>query len=138
MLRELVPFMGISNLAMGYGMDCWSVVGAQGKYDLATWISLLSTWGICMPLSALFTLGYHFNLQGLMAASIVGYVTTSACLSCVVLSSNWPEIALQISEKNVAEEMGDDDIDTPTVPTPVNGEGQEASARPSDEESLLL
>jgi hypothetical protein len=43
MLAELVPFVGMANLTMTFGMQCWSLIGAQGKYKLATWISFLSS-----------------------------------------------------------------------------------------------
>jgi len=42
LLSELVPFVGIANLSMQFGMTSWSLIGAQGKYKLATWVSCIS------------------------------------------------------------------------------------------------
>jgi Na+-driven multidrug efflux pump len=110
-LKELVPFVGLANLAMNFGMDCWCIVGALAKYDLATFISTMTTWGICIPLGAIFSLGFHFNLQGLMAASTMGYVTTGACLSYVVLTTNWTKAAFEISQDNEDDSDVEDEDD---------------------------
>jgi Na+-driven multidrug efflux pump len=56
MLTELVPFVGVGNSTMQFGMTSWSLIGAQGKYKLATWVSFISSWGVAMPLAAMFVL----------------------------------------------------------------------------------
>jgi len=101
MLRELIPFVGIANFTMQFGMTSWSLIGAQGKYRLATCVSFLSSWGICMPLAAVFTLYFRIDLQGLMSSVVIGYVTTGAALATVLLSTNWNEVARQIQMQNV-------------------------------------
>lgn len=105
MIYELIPFVGLANLAMAFGMDSWSIVGAMGKYDLGTYISLSSSWGICLPLARVFTYLLNFDLQGLMAALTVGYVTTGSCLAYIVLSTNWDAVAQKVSDDNATVPM---------------------------------
>lgn len=101
MLRELMPFVGVGNFSMQFGMTAWSLIGAQGRYDLATRVSFVSSWGVCMPLAAIFVFYFRVNLQGLTAAVVVGYVTTGASLSYVLLSTNWKQMAQHIQQENV-------------------------------------
>eukprot|EP00545_Synedropsis_sp_CCMP1620_P006902 CAMPEP_0119010986 /NCGR_PEP_ID=MMETSP1176-20130426/5378_1 /TAXON_ID=265551 /ORGANISM="Synedropsis recta cf, Strain CCMP1620" /LENGTH=723 /DNA_ID=CAMNT_0006963739 /DNA_START=46 /DNA_END=2220 /DNA_ORIENTATION=+ len=106
MLAELVPFVGVANLTMTFGMQCWSLIGAQGKYKLATWISFFSSWGICMPLSAFYVFVIHMDLQGLTSAVVIGYVSTGASLSYVLLATNWNKVARKIQEQNMNTATG--------------------------------
>lgn len=109
LLRELVPFVGVANLFMMFGMNCWYVLGAQGKYGLATWITGLSSWTICAPLAAFSVLVCHFGLQGLASSLSVGYVTAGACLSYFTMVTDWPAVALKISSENA--EFSDEEKD---------------------------
>lgn len=108
MLSELVPFVGVANLSMTFGMQCWSLIGAQGKYKLATWISFISSWGVCMPLAAIFVFGFFFDLQGLTAATTIGYTSTGAALSYILLASNWDKVARSIQQHNAEMAAGGD------------------------------
>jgi Na+-driven multidrug efflux pump len=58
---------------MTFGMQCWSLIGAQGKYKVATWVSFVSSWGVTMPMAAIFVYVFFIDLQGLTAATTIGY-----------------------------------------------------------------
>lgn len=112
MLRELVPFVGVANLTMTFGMQCWSLVGAQGKYKMATWINFISSWGVVMPMAAIFVFVVGFDLQGLTAAACVGYLSTGSALSYVLLSTDWNKVAKKIHYQSCDEStVGDSDSD---------------------------
>ena len=106
MLAELVPFVGVANLTMTFGMQCWSLIGAQGKYRLATWITFVSSWGISMPLAALFVFVFNIDLQGLTSAVVIGYLTTGASLSYILLSTDWYLEAKKIRDQNAGTANG--------------------------------
>jgi MATE family multidrug resistance protein len=106
MLRELVPFVGVANLSMTFGMQCWSLIGAQGKYKVATWVSFISSWGVTMPLAAIFVYVFFIDLQGLMAAMTIGYTSCGATLSYLLLSTDWEEQAHKIQERNADVKSG--------------------------------
>jgi len=100
MLRQVVPYIGVGNLTMQFGMTSWSLIGAQGKYKMATWISAISDWGLSVPLAAFFCFGMGYNLQGLTAAMVIGYVVTGAAMSYVLLGTNWDKVAEKIRNTN--------------------------------------
>ena len=105
MLSQVVPFVGLANLTMAFGMQCWSIIGAQGKYRLATWISLVSSWGVSMPLAGIFVYVLRFNLQGVTSAVVIGYLSTGAVLSCVLLSTDWYQVACTVRLENAADAL---------------------------------
>jgi multidrug resistance protein, MATE family len=107
MLAEVIPFVGLANLTMTFGMQCWSLLGAQGKYKLATWVSFISSWGLSMPLAAIFVYGYQLDLQGLTSAVVLGYLTTGASLSYVLLSTDWQKVSRKIREQHSSEDMSE-------------------------------
>ena len=109
MLAELVPFVGVANLTMSFGMQCWSLIGAQGKYKLATWITFFSSWGVSMPLAAVYVYVFRIDLQGLASAVAIGYLTTGASLSYVLLSTDWYRVARKIQRQNAAEETEEEE-----------------------------
>jgi len=43
MVEGLLPFVAIGNILMAYGMVSWSLVGAQGRFKLATSVSAIMT-----------------------------------------------------------------------------------------------
>lgn len=100
MLAELVPFVGVANITMQFGMTSWSLIGAQGKYKLATWVALASSWLATLPVAAIFVFVFHLDLQGLTSAVVVGYVSTGAALSYVLLCTDWVKTTRKIQEKN--------------------------------------
>jgi multidrug resistance protein, MATE family len=108
MLAELVPFVGVANLTMTFGMQCWSLIGSQGKYKLATWIKFVSSWGVVMPLAALYVYVFRLDLQGLTSAVCIGYLSTGSALSYLLLSTDWHAVAKKIHAQNATSSDNDD------------------------------
>lgn len=103
MLTELLPLIALGNVTMNVGMVCWTLVGAQGRYNLATSIATACSFLITIPLGAVFTFWLNINLQGLVFAVVVGYVITSMILSTVLLVSDWEMISTKIQNKRAEE-----------------------------------
>ena len=115
MLHELVPFVGVANISMTFGMQCWSLIGAQGKYKVAMWVSFISSWDVCMPLAAIFVYVFFINLQGLTSATTIGYTTCSAALSYLLLITDWEKQAHKIQEQNAKVKAGQGATDADAV-----------------------
>jgi Na+-driven multidrug efflux pump len=100
MIAELIPLVGVGNCTMTFGMVCWALVGAQGRYRLATFVAFACSWCVTLPLSALFVYGLNIDLQGLTAAVVIGYSTTGTLLSYVLLRSDWERLSKIVQELN--------------------------------------
>jgi hypothetical protein len=106
MLADVLPYLGIGNLALAFGYICWYILGAQSKYKIGTWITLAGSWGITLPLGFVFVYHLNWDLQGLSAAVVLGYVAMGVALSYTVLNSDWKRRAQKIYGRNHA--MDDD------------------------------
>jgi len=68
MLTELFPLVALGNVTMNIGMVCWALIGAQGRYRLATSIATACSLLITLPIGAVTTVSMRINLQGLTFA----------------------------------------------------------------------
>eukprot|EP00578_Thalassiosira_sp_NH16_P009081 CAMPEP_0181115382 /NCGR_PEP_ID=MMETSP1071-20121207/21402_1 /TAXON_ID=35127 /ORGANISM="Thalassiosira sp., Strain NH16" /LENGTH=743 /DNA_ID=CAMNT_0023199585 /DNA_START=430 /DNA_END=2661 /DNA_ORIENTATION=- len=112
MLAELFPLIALGNITMNMGMVCWALVGAQGRYRLATSIAIGCSIFITVPIAAIVTLWLRIDLQGLTFAVVIGYTVTAMLLSTSLLMSDWDGLAEKIQEKVAAEEESDSDDDS--------------------------
>jgi len=104
MLTELFPLIALGNVTMNVGMVCWSVVGAQGRYRLATTIATACSLLVTVPLGAVFTIYMRINLQGLTFAVVLGYSILGTILSTVLIMSDWEALSREIQDKVAADE----------------------------------
>lgn len=59
-----------------------------------------------MPLAAIFVYVFFIDLQGLTAATTIGYTTCGAALSYLLLSTDWKKQARKIQERNADAKAG--------------------------------
>jgi len=111
MVNSTIPLVGVGNILMIFGMVSWSLVGAQGRFRLATTISAIMTFFVTVPLAALFTIGFHFTLDSLVGAVVMGYSTTGVALAYILLMSDWDHISAAIVQEN-QELLSDSDDDS--------------------------
>ena len=90
------------------GMVCWSVIGAQGRYSLATVSLFLCSWFVTMPLSVFFVRNLGYGVQGLVSAIAIGYSLLGMILFYTMLRSDWPKLSKIIQEQNAADSEFDD------------------------------
>ena len=112
MLSELFPLMALGNITMTVGMVCWALVGAQGRYRLATSVATACSLFITIPIGAVVTIYQKINLQGLTFSVVVGYTITAALLSTFLFVSDWETLSEKIQAKMAAEEMEEEDDDS--------------------------
>lgn len=103
MLTSMIPLVGMGNILMIFGMVSWSLVGAQGRYKLATTVSAIMSFCVTIPLAAVFCIAYQFTLDGLVAAIVIGYSTTGLVLAYILLRSDWKHISKTIQEYHEEE-----------------------------------
>lgn len=90
---------------MVFGMTSWSLIGAQGRYKIATVISATMTLFVTLPLAALFCIGLRYSLISLVGAVVVGYSTTGLCLGYLLQMSDWEHISKNICDLNDTFDM---------------------------------
>lgn len=103
MLWKLLPLVGIGNVTMAGGMIAWSLVGAQGRFRLATTVISLASWLVTIPLGALSVYLFNIGLQGLTAAVAIGYSTAGTVLFFILMQSDW-----EVLSRNVVADASDD------------------------------
>jgi Na+-driven multidrug efflux pump len=118
LLNNLVGVTAAANMAMSYAQICWSLIGAQGRYGLASSSILLARWVLTMPLSFVFIYAYNYDTRALVGAIAVGYSTSSAFLFRCLVKCDWEAISLAAHENDpmldealLAEESFDDEED---------------------------
>eukprot|EP00591_Stephanopyxis_turris_P011237 CAMPEP_0195526380 /NCGR_PEP_ID=MMETSP0794_2-20130614/27418_1 /TAXON_ID=515487 /ORGANISM="Stephanopyxis turris, Strain CCMP 815" /LENGTH=309 /DNA_ID=CAMNT_0040657051 /DNA_START=140 /DNA_END=1069 /DNA_ORIENTATION=- len=112
LLVELIPLVGLGNVTMTFGMEAWHIIGAQGRYRLATLVALVCSWFITVPLAAFLVYSLTINLQGVVSAVVIGYSFTGTIMACVLLRSDWERLSKIIMDINaVTGEMYSDDSD---------------------------
>ena len=112
MLSDLFPLIALGNITMNMGMVCWALVGAQGRYRLATTVAMACSFFITIPLAAIFTIWLKVDLQGLTFSVVVGYTITAMILSIIVLMSDWESLSQKIQDRVAVEDESDADDDS--------------------------
>ena len=115
MVRMAIPYISIGNVTMTFGMLCWSILGAQGRYNLATFILFLTSWIIVIPVAALFTYKWRFNIKGLVSSIVFGYSFTATCMAIIILVSDWKKCSdeiIAINAKNGVEEYSESESES--------------------------
>ncbi|KAL7557537.1 hypothetical protein ACA910_019318 [Epithemia clementina (nom. ined.)] len=102
LFEELVPYMCIGNVTMMFGSVTWTLLGAQGRYGLATAMGFVGSWGVTLPLSAIFTYGLGSDLPGLASAVVIGNACSGSLNSFFLVRSNWEKLS-KIQQKNKEE-----------------------------------
>ena len=72
-------------------------------------IHLGCSWFITLPLAALFTYVFNFNLEGIIGAVVVGFSTAGMLMAYCILTSDWERISIILQELNAMEDDSDSD-----------------------------
>mmetsp|Transcript_7482 Transcript_7482/g.15686 ORF Transcript_7482/g.15686 Transcript_7482/m.15686 type:complete len:208 (-) Transcript_7482:523-1146(-) len=111
MLLSLIPVASICNVATTIGMILWSLLGAQGRYRLASLIKFLAGWVITFPLGVAFVYGLNYDLQGLVSAVTIGYSVTASVYMYLFVRTNWDKRVAKVSKTMQNAEFISSDID---------------------------
>jgi len=143
MVGDLIPLVGLGNITMTFGMVCWALIGAQGRYRLATMIQFVCSWGITMPLAAAFTYLLNYDLKGITSAVVIGYAIAGTAMSYVILRSDWERLSRIVIELNKitgevesSDSESDDDSSSSSSSSSDSSDSDDSSDDSSDESTL--
>lgn len=86
---QLIPLLCLCSIVMTIGMLGWALLGAQGRVRLATFITMVTSWIVTIPIAAIFVYVKRYDLQGLVAAVTMGYSVSSTVIMYLLIRSNW-------------------------------------------------
>ena len=103
LMGKLIPLLGFYELIGSCGAICSSILSAQDRYKLQLFLGTLTSWFVTIPLAGISSIYFRFSLEGLLAAIIIGYVTSNTVNTYLVFRSDWNEISRKIVEQNEGE-----------------------------------
>lgn len=102
-IQDLIPLFGIGNITLTMGTICWTLLGSQGRYRLATFVAFIASWFVTLPLAALFNFELKINLQGQTAAIVIGYMVSGTINAYFLFRSDWEALSKAVMKTNEAE-----------------------------------
>ena len=111
LLDELIGLLALANLSMAFAHVCWSLVGAQGRFNLATLVMLICRWLVTMPMALIFIFAKHYDEETLAGAIAAGTATSACVLATILFSSDWNDVAQELYLQGLLSCDDDDDFD---------------------------
>lgn len=114
LVGNTLPILGIGIISLTIGGLCWTIVGAQGRYRLATAVVCFASWFFTLPLSALSSMFFRFDLKSQIAAAIAGYTVSGTINMYLMFRSDWESLSKAViaaNEEDESESDSDDDKD---------------------------
>jgi Na+-driven multidrug efflux pump len=108
-LKGILPIFGLASLVMAMDTISWTIVGAQGRYRLATVIVCVISWTVTIPLAVLFSVVWNVDLNGQMTAFALGYLAMGVAHSYLLFRSNWYELSEEVMEEH-HEDFGSTEV----------------------------
>lgn len=106
LLNNTIALIGLANVTMSFSQISWSLIGAQGRFRLATSVFFFSRWIVTIPLALVTIFAFFLDLNSVSGALVVGYSTASCALTFIVLRSDWERLARVMQDMNTAPEKG--------------------------------
>ena len=130
MVSEVLPLVALGNVALAVGSISWQLIGAQGRYSLATAVQLVGSWMITLPLALVSSLYLGWNLTGLVAAVIIGYMVSGMLNFIILCCTKWEKRSKKIMAKILesSEAFADTDSSDSESDSDSDGDGDSESA----------
>lgn len=134
MFFNLVGMTAIANFPMSFALTDWSLVGiGQGRFGLATAFIVLSRWFVVYPVASICVFWFHHEITSVAGSIAIGYATAGYALGCVLIRSDWKQLALEAHEELFPpEDQEVQELD--------QGDGEEGASdvEDSDDDSIIL
>merc|ERR1712025_243957 len=93
MMNDSIILIGIANVIMCFSQITWSLIGAQGRFRLATSVIFFSRWLVAMPCALISIYIFAYDLNAVSGSLVVGYATACCAFTVIVLRSDWDRLA---------------------------------------------
>ena len=97
MMYDVLPLLGFGQTVLAFCATCWSVLGSQGRHQIATVTKLLTTWVLVIPFAVILVYVANFNLLSLVAALVMGCTLRGVSSAYLIFTSNWDNLAVDMS-----------------------------------------
>ncbi|CAJ1946124.1 unnamed protein product [Cylindrotheca closterium] len=111
MVNDAMTLLGFANVAMSFSQVGWSLIGAQGRFRLATSVMFFSRWLVTIPVALVTIFVFFLDLSSIGGCLIVGYSTASCVLTFIVIRSDWDRLANLLQQMNNPSEKEDLDFE---------------------------
>lgn len=111
LVGNTLPILGIGIISLTIGGLCWTIVGAQGRYRLATAVVCFASWFFTLPFSALSSMVFRFDLKSQVAAAIAGYTVSGTINMYLMFRSDWESLSKTVIAANEEDESESDSND---------------------------
>lgn len=111
LLDALIPIAALANISMSFAQATWSLLGAQGRFSLATFVILVCRWCVTMPLALIFIFALQYHEISEAGAVAIGSATSACVLSYFLFSCDWNEVAQDLVLQGILSSDDDDDFD---------------------------
>lgn len=100
MIADLLPLFGLGNITMTVGTVSWTLLGAQGRYRLATTVAFCGSWLVTLPLAVLASVALNLSLAGQTAAVVIGYMVSGTTNAYFLFRSDWEKLSQAIIDSH--------------------------------------
>ena len=108
---DLVPITALALVSVTLAQTFWNLMGAQGRFGLASGTVLGCRWLVSMPISFISIFAYQYDVVSLGAAIAVGYITAAFILAGCLRRSDWKGLAAaMVAQSNEADEIALEDL----------------------------
>lgn len=92
----MIPLFAIGMMMDANSTFAWNILGAQGRYRLATVVVAIVSWCFTIPLAALFSIAWSMNLQGQLSAVVLGFMLLGVIQTYLLFRSDWVALSSNI------------------------------------------
>lgn len=115
LINDSIPLIGLANITMAFAEVSWSLLGAQGRFRLATSVVFLARGFVTLPVAVLCIFVWNLDVNAVGGALVVGYATAASVLTFIVIRSDWDRLVGIMQNIKIQEHLqhapDDDDED---------------------------
>jgi len=100
----VLPYCAIGNFTLALGSIAWTLVGAQGRYNIATFHGCIGSLLVTIPCACISIFYFQWGLPSLAASVVIGYMVSGAFNTITLLLSDWEYISYKVMILNGATE----------------------------------